>query len=229
MNKLGNRERRMHSTHEVGTFEGNEQKSSANEGLAHEGPYQVEKAQFLNGNKSYNFNPNLNLPTNYTPALRNNENFSYGGGAQQGPRPVQNFQQQYAPHGFQGQQQQGSQREKNPRQMRSQSFEDQMLTFMGENKRLLNIHEQKFVELAAFQANTNVFQANINVSLKNLETQVRQLALAMQNQSKDAFPSDTKKNPKDCMVVTLRSGRELERRKENEYKKTEKEEKEKTG
>ena len=53
-----------------------------------------------------------------------------------------------------------------------------------------------------------------------------QLALAMQNQSKDAFPSDTKKNPKDCMVVTLRSVREMERRKEDEKKKTEKEKKE---
>ena len=51
----------------------------------------------------------------------------------------------------------------------------------------------------------------------------------MQNQSKDAFLSDTKKNPKDCMVVTLRSGRELESRKEDEQKKTEKEEKEETG
>ena len=37
-----------------------------------------------------------------------------------------------------------------------------------------------------------------------------QLALTMQNQSKDSFPSDIRKNPKDCMVVTLRSGRELE-------------------
>ena len=46
----------------------------------------------------------------------------------------------------------------------------------------------------------------------------------MQNQSKDAFPSDTKKNPKDCMVVTLRSGRELESIKQDEQKKTEKEE-----
>ena len=82
-----------------------------------------------------------------------------------------------------------------------------MLTFMGENKRLLNIHEQKFADLAAFEANT---EANTNASLKNLETQVGQLALAMQNQSKDAFPSDTRKNPKDCMVVTLRSGREIE-------------------
>ena len=56
-----------------------------------------------------------------------------------------------------------------------------MLTFMGENKRLLNIHEHKFAELAAFQANTTMFQANTNASLKNLETQVGQLALAMQN------------------------------------------------
>ena len=51
----------------------------------------------------------------------------------------------------------------------------------------------------------------------------------MQNQSKDAFPSDTKKNPKNCMVVTLRSGRELESRKEDRNKKTEKEDKEATG
>ena len=65
--------------------------------------------------------------------------------------------------------------------MRSLSFEDQMLTFMGENKRLLNLHEQKFAELVAFQANTNVFQDNTNASMKNLETQVGQLALAMQN------------------------------------------------
>ena len=70
-----------------------------------------------------------------------------------------------------------------------------------------------------------MFQANTNAYLKNIEIQVGQLALAMQNQSKDAFPSDTRKNPKDCMVVTLRSGREIEGRKE-EKKKT-KEEKEK--
>ena len=46
MNKMGNQERRMHLAHEVGTFEINEQKSSAEEGLAHEGPYQVEETQF---------------------------------------------------------------------------------------------------------------------------------------------------------------------------------------
>ena len=83
-----------------------------------------------------------------------------------------------------------------------------MLSFMGENNRLLNFHEQKFPKLATFQANI-MFQANTNTSLKNMETQVGQLALSMQNQSTDFFPSDTKKNLKDCMTITLRSGKEL--------------------
>ena len=87
-----------------------------------------------------------------------------------------------------------------------------MLSFMGKNKRLLNIHELKFTKLAAFQANTTVFQVNTNASLKNLETQVRQLALNMENQSRDSFPIDTMKNPKDCMEIILRSGRELKNR-----------------
>ena len=78
----------------------------------------------------------------------------------------------------------------------------------------MDIHEQKFAELAVFQANTNVFQANTNVSLKNIETQIGQLALAMQNQLKDSFPSDTKKNPKNCMEITLKSGRKLKIREE---------------
>ena len=51
-----------------------------------------------------------------------------------------------------------------------------------------------------------------------------QLALSMQNQSKDSFPSDIKKNPKDCMEITLRSGRELQKRKEAGNEMTEKEE-----
>ena len=152
MSKIGNQERIMHSTNEMGTVDENEKRNSAEEGLAHEGPYQVEEAQYLNSTRSYNLKPNLNLPTHYTLALRNHENFSYGEGAQQGHRPGQNFQH-YASPGFQQhqqQQQQGSQRAENQRQRISSSFEEQMLTFMGENKRLLNIHEQKFADLAAF-------------------------------------------------------------------------------
>ena len=34
----------------------------------------------------------------------------------------------------------------------------------------------------------------------------------MQKKPKDSFPSDTRKNPKDYMAVTLRSGRELDER-----------------
>ena len=46
----------------------------------------------------------------------------------------------------------------------------------------------------------------------------------MQIKPKDAFPSDTKKNPKDCMVVTLRSGKEIEGRKERKKKSEEEKE-----
>ena len=104
MNKMGNSERRMHSANEVGKIDENEKRNSAEEGLSHKGPYQVEEAHYLNAKRSYNFKPNLNLPTHYTPALRSHENFSYGGGAQQGQRPGQNFQQHYASLGFQQQQ-----------------------------------------------------------------------------------------------------------------------------
>ena len=34
----------MHSTNEVGAFDENEKRNSAEEGLAHEGPYQVEES-----------------------------------------------------------------------------------------------------------------------------------------------------------------------------------------
>ena len=78
------------------------------------------------------------------------------------------------------------------------------------------MHKHKFAELAAFQENTNVFHANTNSSLKNFETQVGQLAFNLQKQSRDSFPSDTKKNTKDCMAIILRNGKEVQVRKEVE-------------
>ena len=80
MNKLGNNERRMHTTHEVGAVEERIRRSA--KGLVDEEPYQVEKTKYMNEQRSYHFKPNPNLPTHYTPTLRNHENFSYGGGAQ---------------------------------------------------------------------------------------------------------------------------------------------------
>ena len=79
MNKLVNNEKRMHTAHEVGVVK--EGMINSAEGHVEEEPYQVEEAQYLNANRSYTFKPNPNLPTHYTPALRNHENFSYGGGA----------------------------------------------------------------------------------------------------------------------------------------------------
>ena len=72
MNKFGNNERRMHMTLEVGIVDEGEKRNSADKGLTHEVSYQVEEAR-------------------YTPAHRNHENFSYGGGAHQVQRPGQNL------------------------------------------------------------------------------------------------------------------------------------------
>ena len=54
----------------------------------------------------------------------------------------------------------------------------------------------------------------------------------MPNQSKGTFPSDTQKNPKDCMAIQLRSGKDLssnKRTKRKEETEAEKEETEKEG
>ena len=105
MNKLRNNERRLHTALEVGTVDEREKTNSAEEGPTYKGPYQFEEAQYLNANRSYTFKPNLNLPTHYTPTLKNHENFSYGGGARQGQRLRQKLQQYHASSGFQQQQQ----------------------------------------------------------------------------------------------------------------------------
>ena len=104
MHKLGNQEKRMHSTHVIGAVERDGIRRSA-EGPIDEDPYQVEEANYLNEQRSYHFKPNPNLPTHYTPALRGHENFSYGGGASQGPKHGQGYQQGYNPSRFQQQQQ----------------------------------------------------------------------------------------------------------------------------
>ena len=80
MNKLGNSETRMHTAHEVGAVEERSRRSV--EELVGEEPYQVKETKYMNEQRSYHFKPKPNLPTHYTPTLRNHENFSYGGGAQ---------------------------------------------------------------------------------------------------------------------------------------------------
>ena len=55
-----------------------------------------------------------------------------------------------------------------------------------------------------------MFQINTNASLKNLEIQIGQLDQAVQKELKNSFPSDARKNVKNCMEVILRSGRALD-------------------
>ena len=119
----------MHSANEIGAVEREGRVRNA-EGLAEEGSYAVKEANYLNEQRAYHFKPNPNLPTHYTLALRNHEKFSYGRGAQHVPRHGQHFQQGYAPPRFQ-QQQQIKGRNEYQGQKRAQTFEDQMLQFMG--------------------------------------------------------------------------------------------------
>ena len=88
----------------------------------------------MNEQRSYHFKPNPNLPTNYSPALRNHESFSCGGGAQQGPRHGKNYHQAYTQPGFQQQQQQQQGNMENrgeyQGQKRTQTFEDHVMQFM---------------------------------------------------------------------------------------------------
>ena len=109
MHRMDKQEIRLHSNHEIGAVERDGIRRSV-ERLIEEDPYQVEEAKYMNEQRSYHFNPNPNLPTHYNPALRNHENFSYGGGASQDPRHGQNLQQGYQPPRFQQQQQQGENR-----------------------------------------------------------------------------------------------------------------------
>ena len=81
---------------------------------------------------------------------------------------------------------------------------------MSENKRILNRHKKRFSDLENFQANTIVFQTNTNATMRNLETQVGQLALSLQVQSRNVFPSSTEINPKDLISTTLRGNDELQ-------------------
>ena len=95
-------DKRMHSANEIRAVERERRVRNA-KGLVEEGSYAVEEANYLNDQRAYHFKPNPNLPTHYTPALRNHQVFSYGGGAQHVPRHGKNVQQGYAPPRFQQQ------------------------------------------------------------------------------------------------------------------------------
>ena len=175
MNKLSSNEKKMHTALKIRAVK--KASRCSVEGHEEDKPYQVEEAKYMNEPRSYHFKPNPNLPTHYSLALRNHENFSYGGKAQQGTKYEQNYQPAYVQPRFLEQQHRQQQYYKDNRadhqgQKRTQSFEEKMLQFMSKNKRLLNVHEKRFADLKNFQENIAVFQTNTNATLRNLETQV---------------------------------------------------------
>ena len=94
MHRMDKQERKMHTAHEIGVVEREAMRRSV-EIPTEEDAYEVEEVKYVNEPRSYHFKPNPNLPTHYNPALRNLENFSYGGGALKGLRHGQNPQQGY--------------------------------------------------------------------------------------------------------------------------------------
>ena len=85
MHRMDKQERKMHTAHEIGVVERELMRRSADV-PTEEDSYGAEEVKYVNEPRNYHFKPNPNLPTHYNPALRNHENFSYGGGALQGPR-----------------------------------------------------------------------------------------------------------------------------------------------
>ena len=94
MNRMDKQERKMHTAHEIGVVERELLRGGADVSTE-ELFYDAEEVKYLGEPRSYHFKPNPNLPAHYHPALRNHENFSYGGGASHGPRNGQNPQQGY--------------------------------------------------------------------------------------------------------------------------------------
>ena len=110
MHRMDKQERKLHTAHEIEAVERELMRRSV-EVPTTEDSYGVEEVKYVNEQRSYHFKPNPNLPTHYNPALRNHENFSYGGGALHGPWQEQHPQQGYhQPPRFQQQQQGGGNR-----------------------------------------------------------------------------------------------------------------------
>ena len=80
--------------------------------------------------------------------------------------------------------------------------------------------EHNQAHIGTCMKNMEVNEVGLGASLKNSKTHMGQLAKSLRENPPKSFPSDTKKNLKQCMAVTLRSRKELD-----EPKKVEKDEK----
>ena len=75
---------------------------------------------------------------------------------------------------------------------------EQILTYMGENNKMIILHEQEFLDLDAFQVNSSA-------RLKNVEAQIGHLVQAFNEKFSRTSPSNTLPNPNECMDTPLSS------------------------
>ena len=74
----------------------------------------------------------------------------------------------------------------------------QIFIYMEGNKKMINLHEQKFPNLNAFQVNTSS-------RLKNVEAQIGHLVQAFKEKFSRTSPSNTFPNPNECIDTLLSS------------------------
>ena len=70
--------------------------------------------------------------------------------------------------------------------------------------------EHNQANIGTYMINMEKNHVNLGASLKNVETQMGKLAQYLKENPPKSFSSDIEKNPKQCMVVILRSGKELD-------------------
>ena len=75
---------------------------------------------------------------------------------------------------------------------------EQIFIYMEGNKKMINLHEQKFPDLDAFQVNTSA-------RLKNVEAQIGHLVQAFKKKFSKTSPSNTLPNPNECIDTPLSS------------------------
>ncbi|XP_059288220.1 uncharacterized protein LOC132041526 [Lycium ferocissimum] len=69
--------------------------------------------------------------------------------------------------------------------------------------------KQLIAQTQVIQQQNQKVQSEMQKSIHDLERQMRQMALTQNVRPPGAVSSDIEKNPRDCMAVTLRNGREL--------------------
>ena len=74
----------------------------------------------------------------------------------------------------------------------------QIFIYMDGNKKMINLHEQKFPDLNAFQVNTSA-------RLKNVEAQIEHLVQAFKEKFFKTSLSNTLPNPNECIDTPLSS------------------------